>query len=105
MDNARPALDLKHFENICPDKNSKSVSKYSLWTGTDMGDFQVPVIAVFTKFDQFKCNIQIALMEEDPDQETDITAEAENKFNQYYLASLKGDPPYIRLESEDVIIR
>ncbi|KAH8985065.1 hypothetical protein EDB86DRAFT_3049455, partial [Lactarius hatsudake] len=34
MDNQRPQLDLKFFQDICPDRN-------------------VPVIAVFTKFDQF----------------------------------------------------
>ena len=28
MDNDRPGLDLKHFEDICPDKNGTSMSKY-----------------------------------------------------------------------------
>jgi hypothetical protein len=31
MDNDRPTLDLKHFENICPDENG--MSKYELETG------------------------------------------------------------------------
>ncbi|KAH9008645.1 hypothetical protein EDB84DRAFT_1446807, partial [Lactarius hengduanensis] len=40
MDNQRPQLDLKYFKDICPERN-------------------VPVIAVFTKYDQFRRNVQI----------------------------------------------
>jgi len=58
----------------------------------------VPVIAVFTKYDQFKWDIQMKL--EDENRETDLDAEVENIFGQYYLASLGGDPPFVRLESE-----
>ena len=68
-----------------------------------MDNFQVPVIAVFTKHDQFRRNIRIKLRGEGRDREPDINVETENIFNQHYLASLKGPPPYIRLESEDVI--
>ena len=28
MDNVWPELDLKHFKDICPDKNGTSVSEY-----------------------------------------------------------------------------
>jgi hypothetical protein len=34
MDNDRPSLDLKHFEDICPDKNGTSIHKvmtYEQW--------------------------------------------------------------------------
>jgi hypothetical protein len=65
------------------------------------GDFQVPVIAVFTKFDQFRRNIRMKLEDEGRDQETDLNAEVETFFNQRYLASLTEPPPFIRLESED----
>jgi len=44
------------------------------------------------------------LEDEDRDRETDINAETQNIFSRHYLASLKGPPPYIRLESEDVVI-
>ena len=64
-------------------------------------DFQVPVIAVFTKFDQFKHDTKMRLEDEGRDQETDLNAEVEIVFNQRYLASLNGPPPFIRLESED----
>ena len=63
--------------------------------------FQVPVIAVFTKYDQFKRDIKMKLEDEDYDRETDVNVETENIFNQYYLASCKGPPLYVRLESED----
>ena len=74
-----------------------------LWIEIDimMWDFQVPVIAVFTKYDQFKRDIKMKLQDEGRDPETDLNAEVENTFNQHYLASLNGHPPFIRLESED----
>ena len=65
-----------------------------------MWDFPVPVIAVFTKFDQFKRNIKMKLEDEHRDTEIDLDAEAEKIFEQHYLASLNGPPPFIRLESE-----
>ena len=66
-----------------------------------MSGFQVPMIAVFTKYDQFKRNIKMKLEDEGRDPEIDLDAEAENIFKQQYLASLNGPPPFIRLESED----
>ena len=65
-----------------------------------MWDFPVPMIAVFTKYDQFKRNIKMQLEDKDRDREIDLDVEAENIFKQHYLASLNG-APFIRLESED----
>ena len=65
-----------------------------------MWDFQVPVVAVFTKFDQFRRNIRMKLEDEGRDPGMDLNTEVENMFNQHYLASLKGPPPFIRLQSE-----
>ena len=64
--------------------------------------FQVPVIAVFTKFDQFKRNIKMKLEDEGRDPETHFETEVESVFNRYYLDSLSGTgpPPFVRLESE-----
>jgi len=75
----------------------------TLWIGVDliMWDFQVPVVAVFTKYDQFKRDIKMKLEDEGHGREMDLNAEVENIFNQHYLASLDGRPPFIRLESED----
>ena len=63
---------------------------------------QVPVIAVFTKFDQFKRNIKMQLEDEGRDQETHIETEVESVFDRYYLGSLSEPPPFVRLESEDL---
>jgi len=63
--------------------------------------FQVPLIAVFTKFDQFKRDIKMKLEDEERDREMDLDTEVENIFNQHYLARLNGPPPFICLESED----
>jgi len=64
-----------------------------------MWDGQVPVIAVFTKYDQFKRDIKMKLEDEGRDPEIDLNAEVENIFNRHYLGSLNGPPPYICLES------
>ena len=68
---------------------------------TSMWDFQVPVIAVFTKYDQFKRNVRMKLQDDgcDPDG-MDLNTAVEDKFKQHYLAGLNGSPPFIRLESE-----
>jgi hypothetical protein len=59
------------------------------------------VIAVFTKYDQFKRDTKMKLEDEGRDRDMDLNAEVENRFNQHYLASLNGPPPFICLESED----
>jgi len=74
----------------------------ALWIELDslMWHLQVPVIAVFTKYDQFKRNIRMKLEDEGRDPEMDLNAEVEIMFKQHYLANLYGPPPFIRLESE-----
>jgi len=62
------------------------------------GIFQVPVIALFTKYDQFKRDIKIRLEDEHGHPGTDIEAEVKSAFEQHYLASLSESPPVIRLE-------
>ena len=61
--------------------------------------FGVPVIAVFTKYDQFKRDIRMKLEDEGRLLEMDFNTKVENTFNQHYMASLNG-PPFICLESE-----
>ena len=69
-----------------------------------MADFQVPVIAVFTKFDQFKRDVKMMLEDEGFDWETHFDTKVENVFHQHYLGRLSGRPPFVRLESEDLLI-
>jgi hypothetical protein len=59
------------------------------------------VIAVFTKYDQFKRDISCKLEDESRDPSTDLEDEAESMFQQQYLAGLRGTPPFVRLESEN----
>ncbi|KAF8257267.1 hypothetical protein EI94DRAFT_1759526 [Lactarius quietus] len=85
MDGHRPGLDLKYYDKICADPN-------------------VPVIAVFTKFDQFKCNVEMDMQDEsdDPDNypDSDVSAEmAEKRFQDHYLGPLGNDAKYVRLEN------
>jgi hypothetical protein len=61
------------------------------------------VVAVFTKFDQFKLDIQMRLEDEDRDP-TELRDEAEKRFRDDYFSKLIRSPPHIRLESEDFVI-
>jgi hypothetical protein len=58
------------------------------------------VIAVFTKYDQFRRDIRIKLEDQHRDPSL-LDTEVENVFNEHYVAGLTGPPPFIRLESED----
>jgi hypothetical protein len=64
---------------------------------------QVPVIAVFTKLDQFKRDTRMKLEDQDcdPDDPAILNAEMERIFREEFLANLRGSPPFVRLESED----
>jgi hypothetical protein len=62
--------------------------------------FQVPVIAVFTKHDQFRRDIKIKLEDQHRDPSL-LDTEVESVFNEHYMAGLTGPPPFMRLESED----
>jgi hypothetical protein len=62
---------------------------------------QVPVIAVFTKYDQFKREIKMKLEDQDRDP-AHVDDDVENIFKEQFLGNLKGSPPYVRLESKDL---
>jgi hypothetical protein len=66
-----------------------------------MWGFQVPVIAVFTKYDQFKRDISFKLEDKGRNPRTDLEDEAESMFRQHYLAGLGGTPPFVRLEGKN----
>jgi hypothetical protein len=68
-----------------------------------VGIFQVPVIAIFTKFDQFKRDVKIKLEDRGRDPEIHLDDEVERIFKERYLAYLVGPPPFIRLQSEDFL--
>jgi hypothetical protein len=62
---------------------------------------QVPVIAVFTKYDQFLFNVEMDVSD-DPDKYPDSTVAqvAEKRFQDHYLHPLGDDVRYVLLESE-----
>jgi hypothetical protein len=60
------------------------------------------VIAVFTKFDQFKADIEMKLEDEGLDSKRLLNDELERVFNRHYLAAAGDFPSFIRLESEGI---
>jgi hypothetical protein len=61
---------------------------------------QVPVIAVFTKYDQFRRDISCKLEDMGRNPRRELEDEVESMFQQHYLAGLGETPPFVRLESE-----
>ena len=100
MDNQRPQLDLKFYQDICPDQNG--VSLRTLWLSLT-GHFEVPVIAVFTKYDQFLRNVEMHSVDypnEYPTGNNNISEVAEKQFQEHYLHPLGNNVRYVQLESE-----
>jgi hypothetical protein len=59
-------------------------------------------IAVFTKYDQFRCDIMIKLEYQHYDPVL-LNDEMETIFSKHFLANLKGPPPLVCLESEGFV--
>jgi hypothetical protein len=69
--------------------------------GFTKGFFQVPVIAVFTKYDQFRLDVAMKLEDQGLDASpARLNAEMDTIFEEHYLANLRPSAPYVRLESE-----
>ncbi|KAF8554433.1 hypothetical protein OG21DRAFT_1095134 [Imleria badia] len=81
MENDRPVLDMKFFASICPDKN-------------------VPVIAVFTKFDQFKRDIRMKMgATSGGNAKLTLNEQVEKIFEEQYWNVIKDHSPRcVRLE-------
>ncbi|KAI9432369.1 hypothetical protein H4582DRAFT_1821141, partial [Lactarius indigo] len=73
MDNQRPELDLKFFRDI------------------------LPVVVVFTKYDQFLRNVQIH-MEDFRSPDDNVSGVAEKQFEEHYLRALDNGVRFVRLE-------
>jgi hypothetical protein len=61
------------------------------------------VIAVFTKYDQFKRDIEMKLADQGRDPAL-LNDEMEGIFHEHYLANLRRPPPYVRLKGEGIQI-
>ncbi|KAF8270312.1 hypothetical protein EI94DRAFT_785377 [Lactarius quietus] len=80
MDGRRPKLNLKFFKDICPDP-------------------KVPVIVVFTKYNQFYNNVKIDVSDEPHKYPGRKASEvAEERFKDHYLRPLGDNVKYVRLE-------
>ena len=65
---------------------------------------EVPVIVVFTKYDQFLRNVEMHLFdypEEYPD--SDVSEAVKQQFREHYLDPLGDDIQYVRLESMFIV--
>jgi hypothetical protein len=60
------------------------------------------VIAVFTKYDQFRRETMMKLEDQHRDPEL-LNDEMERIFSKHFLANLKERPSFVRLESEDFV--
>ena len=66
-----------------------------------MQHFQVPIIAVFTKYDQFLRNVKMDVSDY-PDKylNRSLSEVAKEQFEEHYLHPLGEDVGYVQLESE-----
>ena len=62
------------------------------------------MIAVFTKYDQFKREVMMKMEDACRDSGTNFGDEVERIFHEHYLAGLGGSPTFVRLESENFVI-
>jgi hypothetical protein len=99
MDGHRPGLNLKFHKDICPDQNGVSLRTFI--TAIFTQHFQVPVIAVFTKYDQFLRNVKMDVLDY-PDKylNRSVSEVAKEQFQEHYLGPLGEDVGYVQLESE-----
>ena len=66
-----------------------------------MKHFEVPIIVVFTKYDQFLRNVRMDMLDDQdlyPDRS--VSEVAKEQFEEHYVNPLGGDVKYVQLESE-----
>ncbi|KAJ7362942.1 hypothetical protein DFH08DRAFT_683254 [Mycena albidolilacea] len=80
MDDQRPSLDIAPLDSHA---------------------HQVPIIAVFTKFEAFRHNIQLDLKDDHQRQQVNPQDECERIFESEYLGRLGKGPKFVRLEGMD----
>ena len=60
--------------------------------------FKVPIVVVFTKYDQFLRNVKMDVSDLYPVK--NVSEVAKERFEEHYLHPLGGDVVYVQLESE-----
>lgn len=61
---------------------------------------EVPVIAVFTKFEAFRHDIRLDLEDSNDRENVDLEDECKRRFEAEYLSQLHGGPKFVCLEGE-----
>jgi hypothetical protein len=102
MDNQRPELDLKFYKDICPDKNGVLLRMIMTVSNTSL---EVPVVVVFTKYDQFLRNVEMQVLDY-PGEYLDgnVSKAAGKLFQEHYLDPLGDDVKYVQLESGSSVL-
>jgi hypothetical protein len=77
---------------VCLDTTSRTEDQ-------NEGFFKVPVIAVFTKYDQFRLNVMMKLEDQHRDPAL-LNHEMERTFGEHYLANLGRSLPFVCLKGE-----
>ena len=63
-------------------------------------DFEVPVIIVFTKYDQFLRNVEMHMLDYPSDfPDGNVSEVAEKQFEEHYVRPLGDDVKYVQLKS------
>ena len=84
---------------------TKMVSHYKRSWQYLLKHFKVPIIVVFTKYDQFLRNVTMNVLD-DPDKYLDrsVSEVAKEQFQEHYLDPLGDVVVYVQLESEWQVI-
>ena len=65
-----------------------------------MRHFEVPVIALFTKYDQFLFNVEMDVLDDPDKYPGEVSEEVEKRFQEHYLRPIGEKARYVRLERE-----
>ncbi|KIJ34761.1 hypothetical protein M422DRAFT_263114 [Sphaerobolus stellatus SS14] len=87
MESNRPEVELKLLEKIINDSNNR------------MGVYPLPIIAVFTKYEDFRENIMLDMKDDEPHRSQEfVEAECERLGQEEYWGKLGSEIPFVKLE-------
>lgn len=101
MEDNRPSLDIALLHKICLNKNGVLLSRQKPCFHLVV---EVPVIAVFTKYEVFRLEVRFSVEDkkglDGKDLLNETGRECEKVFQEKYLNILGGEPKVVRLEGE-----
>ena len=104
LDGHRPEFDLKFYKPGHWFRPERCVSLQTIMT-VFIKHFKVPIIVVFTKYDQFLRNVRMDMLEY-PDiyMNRSVSEVANKRFQEYYVHPLGDSTVCVRTESEWKVI-